>query len=135
MKIKLKRFGVSIPQDLLKEFDRYIKAKNYKNRSEAIRDLIREKFVEKDYNENKEVAGVVSIVYNHHKRELVDKIVDIQHNFQTLILATQHIHLDHDHCLEVILTRGKAKEIQHLKDHLSAIKGVLHTTLSITKVV
>lgn len=135
MKNNLKRFGVAIPQDLLSKFDSYIKSKGYKNRSEAIRDLIRAEFVEKDVVENKEVAGVISIVYNHHKRELVDKIVDIQHNFQDIIVASQHIHLDQNNCLEVIITRGIASKIKKLADKLGAIKGVLHKSLSFTSVV
>lgn len=135
MKKKLKRFGVAIPENLLSKFDNFIKQKNYQNRSEAIRDLIREKFVEKSWQENKEVYGVISIVYDHHKRALVDKIVDVQHTHQKLIIASQHVHLSHDNCLEVIIVKGKAKEIQYLKDNLSSIKGVIHSTLSITDIV
>ncbi|MCX7940636.1 MAG: nickel-responsive transcriptional regulator NikR [Endomicrobia bacterium] len=133
--MKLKRFGVAIPEDLLARFDKFIKSKNYKNRSEAIRDLMRNKFVEESYEKNKEVVGVISIVYNHHKRELVDKIIDIQHSFQNIILASQHVHLSDDNCLEVILARGKAKNIEKLKDNLASIKGVTHATLSITATV
>lgn len=135
MNTKLKRFGVAIPEDLLSKFDAFIKEKNYQNRSEAIRDLIREKFVEKSWQENEVVYGVISIVYDHHKRALVDKIVDVQHDYQQLIVASQHVHLSHDNCLEVIITKGKAKEIQQLKDKLSSIKGVIHSTLNITGVV
>lgn len=135
MQTKLKRFGVAIPEDLLKKFDEYIRNKNYKNRSEAIRDLIRAEFVKESWVSNKIVAGAISIVYDHHKRELVDKIVDIQHNHQNLIIASSHIHLDHHHCLEVIIVKGKASLIQKLKDKLSSIKGVEHTTLNITAVV
>ncbi|MCS7231332.1 MAG: nickel-responsive transcriptional regulator NikR [Elusimicrobiota bacterium] len=135
MKTTLKRFGIAIPKELLERFDKYIKEKKYKNRSEAIRDLIRAEFVKKSWQQNKEVVGVISIVYNHHKRELLDKIVDLQHNYQHLIIASQHIHLTHESCLEVILTRGKAKSIQELKDKLAAIKGVTHSTLSITSIV
>jgi CopG family nickel-responsive transcriptional regulator len=135
MKEKLKRFGVSIPLSLLLKFDEYIKNKNYKNRSEAIRDLIRAEFVKESFETNKEVAGVISIVYDHHKRELVDKIVDIQHDYQDIIIASQHIHLDHDNCLEVIIARGKAQRIKDLASRLQATKGVKHTTLSFTAVV
>jgi CopG family nickel-responsive transcriptional regulator len=135
MKEKLKRFGVSIPLSLLLKFDEYIKNKNYKNRSEAIRDLIRAEFVKESFETNKEVSGVISIVYDHHKRELVDKIVDIQHDYQDIIIASQHIHLDHDNCLEVIIARGKAQRIKDLSSRLQATKGVKHTTLSFTAVV
>jgi len=135
MKEKLKRFGVSIPLSLLLKFDEYIKNKNYKNRSEAIRDLIRAEFVKESFETNKEVSGVISIVYDHHKRELVDKIVDIQHDYQDIIIASQHIHLDHDNCLEVIIARGKAQRIKDLSSKLQSTKGVKHTTLSFTAVV
>ncbi len=134
-KEKLKRFGVAIPEGLLLKFDNYIREKNYKNRSEAIRDLIRAEFVKENWVLNKECAGVISIVYNHHKRELVDKIVDIQHDYQDIIVASQHIHLDHDNCLEVIITRGNSKKIQALADKLKSAKGVNHTALSFTSVV
>ena len=135
MKEKLRRFGVSIPLSLLLKFDEYIRNKNYKNRSEAIRDLIRAEFVKESFETNKEVAGVISIVYNHHKRELVDKIVDVQHDYQDIIVASQHIHLDHDNCLEVIITRGKTQRIKELSSKLQSTKGVKHTTLSFTAVV
>ncbi len=135
MKEKLRRFGVSIPLSLLLKFDEYIRNKNYKNRSEAIRDLIRAEFVKESFETNKEVAGVISIVYNHHKRELVDKIIDVQHDYQDIIVASQHIHLDHDNCLEVIITRGKTKRIKELSSKLQSTKGVKHTTLSFTAVV
>ncbi len=132
MNSKLKRFGVAIPRDLLNRFDKYIKSKNYKNRSEAIRDLIRAEFVKESWVSDKIVAGSISIVYNHQKRELVDKIVDVQHNYQKLIISSLHIHLDHHHCLEVIIVKGKASLIKQLKDNLSSMKGVQHGTLSIT---
>ncbi len=135
MNSKLKRFGVAIPQELLVKFDKFIKERKYKNRSEAIRDLIRAEFVKKSWELNQQIVGVISIVYNHHKRELVDKIVDIQHEFQDMIVASQHIHLDSENCLEVILTRGKGQDVQTLKDRLAAVKGVLHATLSVTAVV
>mgnify|MGYP000563517823 CR=1 FL=1 len=135
MKEKLRRFGVSIPLSLLLKFDEYIRNKNYKNRSEAIRDLIRAEFVKESFETNKEVAGVISIVYNHHKRELVDKIIDVQHDYQDIIVASQHIHLDHDNCLEVIITRGKTQRIKELSSKLQSTKGVKHTTLSFTAVV
>ncbi|MFN3551136.1 MAG: nickel-responsive transcriptional regulator NikR, partial [Endomicrobiia bacterium] len=84
---------------------------------------------------NKEVVGVISIVYDHHKRQLVDEIVDVQHNYQNLIISSSHIHLDHHHCLEVIIVRGKASLINKLKDNLASMKGVQHTTLSVTSTI
>lgn len=128
----MKRFGVSVENDILEKFDRYIKEKGYANRSKVIKDLIREELVKHSWSGDKEVAGVISIVYDHHKRELVDKIINIQHNFHEIIISSQHIHLDHYNCLEVIVTRGKPQKIQLLSDKLKAVKGICHTTLNVT---
>jgi len=130
---ELARFGISIPKDLLDAFDEYIRRKHYANRSEAIRDLIRQKLVEEEWRESKEeVAGVITYLYDHHKRELVDKLMDIQHDYFDRIITTQHIHVDHHRCLEVILVRGKANEIKELADKVQALKGVLHLNLTLT---
>ena len=130
---ELARFGVSIPKDLLDAFDEYIRRKHYANRSEAIRDLIRQKLVEEEWRESKEeVASVITYLYDHHKRELVDKLMDIQHDYFDRIITTQHIHVDHHRCLEVILVKGKANEIKELADRVQALKGVLHLNLTLT---
>lgn len=126
------RFGVSLEKELLDKFDRLIKEKGYSNRSEAIRDLIRQELIKKQWEKGEEVAGAITLVYNHHKRELLNKITDIQHKFQKIILSTQHIHLDHDNCLEIIAVRGRPKEVKILADILKAIKGVKHATLSMS---
>ena len=89
---KLMRFGISLEKELLAKFDRHIRKKNYQNRSEAIRDLIREELVKTEWIEGKEVAGAIVLVYDHHKRELVNKLTDIQHDFYKLIISSQHIH-------------------------------------------
>ena len=123
---KLVRFGVSLEDTLLKKFDSLIKQKKYTNRSEAIRDLIREELVKKEWTENKEVTGAITLVYDHHTRELVNKVLDVQHDYHTCILSTQHIHLDHHNCFEIIVTKGKSKEIQELYQKLKAIKSVKH---------
>lgn len=128
----LVRFGVSLEKGLLKEFDKLIRTKHYSNRSEAIRDLIRNTLVEEEWKTGGRVAGAISIVYDHHKRELVDLIVDIQHDYQDMIIASQHAHLDHHNCLEVIIVRGNAPAIKALSDKLRAVKGVKHGTLSLT---
>jgi len=130
---ELARFGISIPKDLLGAFDEYIRRKHYANRSEAIRDLIRQKLVEEEWRESKEeVAGVITYLYDHHKRELVDKLMDIQHDYFDKIITTQHIHVDHHRCLEVVLVKGKANEIKELADRIQALKGVLHLNLTLT---
>ncbi len=130
---ELVRFGVSIPKDLLEAFDEYIKKKHYTNRSEAIRDLIRQKLVEEEWKDSKEeVAGVITYLYDHHKRELTDKLIELQHTYYDRIITTQHLHLDHERCLEIILVRGRANEIKELADKIQAQKGVLHLNLTLT---
>jgi CopG family nickel-responsive transcriptional regulator len=129
---KIFRFGISLDKELLDKFDRLIKGRNYSNRSEAFRDLIRQELVKKEWQEGHEVAGAINLIYDHHKRELLNKITDIQHDFQKLIISTQHIHLDHNNCLEIIAVNGKPKEVQKLSDTLISIKGVKHGTLSMS---
>jgi len=129
---KVFRFGISLDKDLLKKFDQLIRNKNYSNRSEAFRDLIRQELVKKEWQEGHEVAGAITLIYDHHKRELLNKITDIQHGFQKLIISTQHIHLDHDNCLEIVAVKGSPKEIQKLSDTLKSIKGIKHGTLSMS---
>jgi len=125
------RFGVSLEKELLEKFDKLIKGKKYSNRSEAIRDLIREDLVKREWIEGKKVAGAITLVFDHHKRELMNTLTDIQHDFHTLIISSQHIHLDHDNCLEIIVVRGKPKEVRELADKLRATKGVKYGSLSI----
>ena len=125
------RFGVSLEKELLEKFDKLIKEKKYPNRSEAIRDLIRENLVKREWIEDKEVAGAITLVFDHHKRELVNILTDIQHNFHQLIISSQHIHLDHDNCLEIIVVRGKPTEVRELTDKLRVTKGVKYGALSI----
>jgi CopG family nickel-responsive transcriptional regulator len=128
---KLKRFGVSIDSSLITRFDKYIKAKDYRNRSEAIRDLIRAVLVEEEWTKTKEpVAGAIVLVYDHHKRELVDKLLNIQHSYTNNIISSQHVHLDHDNCLEIIVVRGRINELNNIASKLKAIKGVKHATLT-----
>ena len=129
---ELVRFGVSLDKELLDKFDDLIKRRNYTNRSEAIRDLIRKEFVEDEWNSQAEVAGAITITYDHHIRELGTKLTDIQHHHIEEIVSTQHIHLDHNNCLEIIAVRGKASEVIALADKLKSIRGVKHGTLSMT---
>ncbi|MGC9110130.1 MAG: nickel-responsive transcriptional regulator NikR [Caldimicrobium sp.] len=130
---ELARFGVSIPKQLLEAFDAYLEKKHYANRSEAIRDLIRQKLVEEEWKESQEeVAGVITYLYDHHKRELVEKLLDLQHNYYERIITTQHLHVDHERCLEIVLVKGKANEIKELADRIQALKGVLHVNLALT---
>ena len=125
------RFGVSLEKELLEKFDILIKEKKYPNRSEAIRDLIRENLVKREWVKGKEVAGAITLVFNHHRRELMNTLTDIQHDFHQLIISSQHIHLDHDNCLEIIVVRGKPRDARELADKLRATKGVKYGSLSI----
>jgi CopG family nickel-responsive transcriptional regulator len=128
----LYRFGVSLEKELIDDFDRHIEEKNYGNRSEAIRDLIREELVKKQWLCGNEVAGAITMMYDHHKRELVNNLMDIQHDFQKLVVSSQHIHLDHHHCLEILAVKGKALDVTELSNRMKAQKGVIHVTLSMS---
>ena len=125
------RFGVSLEKELLDKFDRLIKEKKYSNRSEAIRDLIRENLVKREWVEGKEVAGAITLVFDHHKRDLVNILTDIQHDFYQIIISSQHIHLDHSNCLEIIVVRGKPAEVRELANQLKSNVGVKYGALSI----
>ena len=125
------RFGVSIEKDLLVKFDKHIKQKGYQNRSEAFRDLIRQDLVKQEWLEGKEVAAAITLVYDHHKRELVNKLTNIQHDFHELIVSSQHIHIDHNNCLEIIAVKGSPNRIQLLANKMKAAKGVKHAALTV----
>lgn len=129
----LVRFGISINKDLLNKFDHLMNEKGFNNRSEAIRDLIRNQLVEEEWTNNEqEVAGTVTLVYDHHVRGLSDLLTELQHNYHHLILTTTHVHLDHRHCLEVLVVKGKAGEVRKIADRLIGVKGVKHGKLTIT---
>jgi len=127
---KLSRFGVSIGRDLLRRFDALVAERGYASRSEAFRDLIRGSLVEEEWRKGSEVAGAITVVYDHHKKDLVNRLTDLQHDAHDLIVSTQHIHLDHDHCLEIIAVRGPAPEVRRLADALRSVKGVLQGTVN-----
>jgi len=126
------RFGVSLDKELLLKFDKLIKAKSYTNRSEAFRGLIRQELVKKEWKDADEVIGAATLIYDHHKRELVNKLLDIQHKVGSCIISSQHIHMDHDNCLEILALKGSPEKVQHLSDSLKAVKGVKHSTLSMS---
>lgn len=128
----LVRFGVSLEKSLLDRFDTLIRGRKYTNRSEALRDLIRQELVQKQWKEGQEVAGAITLVYDHHKKDVLSKVIDIQHDFQNIIISTQHIHLDHHNCLEIVAVKGRARDIQKLADTLRAVRGVRHGTLSMS---
>lgn len=128
----LSRIGVAIDTPLLERFDRLIQRRGYSNRSEAFRDLIRQELVEQAWESpDSLVVGSVTIVYDHHVRLLNEKLVDLQHEHYHQILSTLHVHLDADHCLEVLVLRGKASQVRSIADSLIATKGVKHGRLTI----
>ena len=129
---QLVRFGVSLDNRLLKEFDRLIKRRRYTNRSEALRDLIRDNLVGQEWEGDRETVGTITFVYDHHVRDLTGKLTDIQHDYQGQILSGMHVHLDHDHCLEVLVVKGKGSEIKKVADALLSVKGVKHGKLTMT---
>jgi CopG family nickel-responsive transcriptional regulator len=127
------RFGVSIEEGLLKRFDRLIGNKGYQNRSEAIRDLIRDLLVSEQWEAGtEESAGTITLVYSHDTRELTDTLTDIQHHYHTAVVSTTHIHLDGHNCLEVLIVRGRGGEIRKIADRLIGTKGVIHGKLTLT---
>ncbi len=130
---KIERFSVSLEGELLKAFDAYLDQMGYTSRSEAVRDLIRDKLVVKEWQDPKaEGVGVVTLVYDHHRRDLPEKLTELQHRFFREILSTTHIHLDTHNCLEVIIVRGQARKIQSIADLLISTKGVKHGRLLAT---
>ncbi len=127
------RFGISMEKELLERLDREIVKRGYPNRSEAIRDLVRSQLVELDWSQqDEEVAGTVTIIYNHHVRGLSDLLLELQHEHHEMIISVMHVHLEHDHCLEVMVIKGKAGKAKELAGRLIGIKGVKHGKLTIT---
>ena len=129
----LTRFGISIDARLAEKFDRLIEAKGYLNRSEAVRDLVRKALVEMRWeNSNEDAVGTVTIVYDHDKRELSEKLTGMQHRYYHSIISSMHIHLDHHNCLEVLVIKGKSREIQKIADSIIGTKGVKHGNLVVS---
>lgn len=126
----LVRFGVSIEGELLERFDEQIKQKGYTNRSEAIRDLIRDRIVKEEWNSDDETVGTITIVYDHHTRELMGHLTHLQHSFEGEIKSVLHIHLDHHNCLEVLVVQGKGHLLKAFADKLASTRGVKHGTLA-----
>src|SRR5208283_1446160 len=124
---ELTRISISLENPLLEAFDRSIGARGYANRSEAIRDLIRDRLVREEAEKSQgEQVAVVTMVYDHHARELAAKLIDKQHHHHDLVVSSLHVHLGERHCLEVSVLRGPGHEVIHLGDELLATKGVLH---------
>jgi CopG family transcriptional regulator, nickel-responsive regulator len=130
---KISRFGVSIEPDLLEKFDDLIKQEGYNNRSEAIRDLIRNSLIStKKHDPESTAMGTLTMIYDHHTGNLTNRLLKIQHDHTSEILTTTHIHVDHDNCLEVLILKGKVKNIQLLSDNIKSLKGIKHGELVMT---
>ena len=129
----ISRFGVSIDTKLLESFDTLISKKGYTNRSEAIRDLIRELLVENEWQEgNQDTVGAITLVYSHDQRELHDKLTELQHQRYHFVVSNLHVHLDEHNCLEVLVVKGKSKSIKNIADRLIGTRGVKHGKLTMT---
>ncbi len=127
------RFGISLGEGLLESFDRLIREKGYQNRSEAIRDLIRDSLVREEASDlDSECVGTITLVYSHHTGDLPERLTELQHRFYSSIVSTLHVHLDEENCLEVLIIRGKGRDIKAISDMLIATKGVKHGRLVIT---
>jgi CopG family nickel-responsive transcriptional regulator len=127
------RLSISLEQPLLHQLERLVAASSYTNRSEFVRDLIRQRLVEQEWaDQREEVVGTITMVYDHHQRQLADRLVDIQHEHHEHILATTHVHLTHDLCAEMIMVRGGAATVRGLADSLRQQRGVLHATLAMS---
>jgi CopG family transcriptional regulator, nickel-responsive regulator len=127
------RFSVSLDKKLLQELDRMCREKGYDNRSLAIADMVRAHLVEHRQQLGRgEIAGSITLVYDHHRHHLQELLTDLQHEHRAVILSALHCHLDHDNCLEVLAVRGPAAPIKKLADELIAARGVKHGKLTIT---
>ena len=130
---KITRFGVSIDQKLLEHFDEKISSEGYLNRSEAIRDLIRDSLVQTEWESaTQETIGTITLVYNSHTHELSDLLTRLQHGHYQAIISTTHIHLDEENCLEVLIVRGRGQDIKKISDQMTSARGVKHGRLSLT---
>jgi CopG family nickel-responsive transcriptional regulator len=124
------RFSVSLDRDLVAEFDRKIKAERCPTRSKAVGDLIRAVLVRTEWQAGEEVAGAIVLVYDHHKRDIVRKLTAVQHDCHDSIISTQHIHLDHDNCMEIVAVRGKPTDIDAIATRLKSVKGLKHVSFA-----
>ncbi|HDP35595.1 MAG TPA: nickel-responsive transcriptional regulator NikR [Candidatus Hydrogenedentes bacterium] len=128
----LMRVSFTIERGLYEELENLLATTQYKNRSEFIRDLVRERLVRDSWRRNEEAVGTITMVYDHHQRDLSNTITHVQHERHDAILATTHVHLTHDLCVEMIMVRGPAEQIESLADELRSHKGVLHAAVSMS---
>ena len=131
--MSLARFGVSLDENLLKALDAFVIENGLPNRSQAIRHLVEKNLVEKKWHCNQVVAGAVVLLYNNHKKDVTTKANDIQHEYFDVILSSQHFHLNHDNCLEIIAVKGPSNKLTALSDKLIGIKGIIHGKLVMSR--
>jgi len=127
---QLSRFSISIEEDLIQSFDELCRQRGWSNRSEAIRDAIRRQLVEHEWESGEEVAGVITLLYNHQQHGLSEKLTELQHDALGAVISTTHVHIDHENCLELIAVKGEATVIQRLAHQLIGLKGVKHGELT-----
>ena len=127
------RFSISMSASLVRQLDQMVKSKGYVNRSQAVADMVSAHLVEHQGEDgNREIAGTITLVYDHHKRNVQGQLTDIQHDHQAVIISTLHVHLDHHNCMEVLAVRGKAATVRLVADQLIAARGVKHGKLTVT---
>jgi len=131
---ELTRISISLEEELLRSFDESMTQQGYPTRSEALKALMRHSLVEPEWSGDGVVAGAVTFVYDHHRPGISDRLTHIQHDFGSLIVSTQHVHLDHDHCLEIVVVKGRAARIRELVAALRSVKGLKHNALVMTSV-
>lgn len=131
--MSLARFGVSLDEDILKALDEFVIENRLPNRSQAIRHLVEKNLVEKKWQCNQIVAGAIVLLYDHHKGDVTIKSNDIQHEYFNVILSTQHFHLSHENCLEIVAVKGTANKLTELSDKLIGIKGIIHGKLVMSR--
>ena len=129
---ELVRFSLSMEHPLLERLEKMTKASGYANRSEFVRDMIRDRLVHEEWDADREVVGTATLIYNHHARQLTGKLTDLQHHHHHVVLATTHVHLTEELCVEAVMMKGRASHVREVTDLLRQQKGVLHVALSMS---
>ncbi|MDO4576013.1 MAG: nickel-responsive transcriptional regulator NikR [Planctomycetia bacterium] len=128
----IERISISVDRELVRQFDEYAREQGFPTRSEALKILMRDALLKDEWMHGEHVAGTISLVYDHHKAGTVQKLLDVQHDYEDLILCSQHVHLDHDHCMEIIVVRGKNDRIKDILRLLRNVKGLRHIVLTLS---
>lgn len=129
---KVTRISISVEEELIEKFDDYSTKQGFPTRSEAIKNLIREVLIKDEWTKGTHIAGAISMVFDHHKSQMVQKLLSVEHDFCQEIQCSQHVHLDHQNCMEIIVVRGKRERIEALLQQLRQIKGLKHLVLTMS---